>query len=151
MKSEFEYMLKQENLLDRYEYLESIMKYYKGTYKRELLSMNDCLVDISKIIHSLKATSNENDVKKVEMFFRILVKNSIRLDKNSITFKVLSHLIQNGFDLFVSILKDKKSTSFKEYISLLLNILSEKNIWEKYNLTNQEVENCLNITQFIKV
>jgi len=148
MESEFEYMLKQENILERYEYLESIMKHYKGTYDKNSLIMNELLVDITKIITPLSANSNKDEVKKVDMFFRILVKNSIRLDKNSIAFKVLSYLIQQGFDLFVNILKDDKSTSLKKYISLLLGILKKKEIWENINLTKQEVENCLNLTQF---
>ena len=148
MESEFEFMLKQENILERYEYLESIMKHYKGTYDKNSLIMNELLVDITKIITPLSANSNKDEVKKVDMFFRILVKNSIRLDKNSIAFKVLSYLIQQGFDLFVNILKDDKSTSLKKYISLLLGILKKKEIWENINLTKQEVENCLNLTQF---
>ena len=128
MESEFEYMLKQENILKRYKYLESIMKHYSRPYDKNSLSMNDCLIDITKIIHSLEKNSNENDVKKVEMFFLILVKNSIRLDKNSIAFKVLSYLIQQHFDSFVNILKDYKSTSLKKYISSLLHILKEKHL-----------------------
>ena len=92
------------------------MKHYSRPYDKNSLSMNDCLVDITKIIHSLDKNSNENDVKKVEMFFLILVKNSIRLDKNSISFKLLSYLIQQGFDSFVNILKDDKSISLKQYI-----------------------------------
>ena len=151
MESEFDYVLRQENILDRYEYLESIMKHYYLPYKKESLTMNDCLIDISRIITSLIGDSNSNDVIKVKKIFLILVKNSIRLDKNSISFKVLSYFIQQGFDLFVSILKEKKSTSFKKYISLLLNILKKKNIGEKLHLNNQEVENSLNLTQFIKV
>ena len=33
----------------------------------------------------------------------------------------------------------------------MLDILKEKNIWEIFNLTKQEVENCLNLTQFFNV
>jgi len=85
------------------------------------------------------------------MFFRILVKNSIRLDKNSIAFKVLSYLVQKGFDKFILILKDEKSTFLKKYISLLLGILKRKEILQKFNLAKQEVENCLNLTEFVNV
>ena len=151
MESEFEYILRQENILDRYEYLESIMKHYHSPYKKESLTMNDCLISISRIITGLIGDSNPDDVKKVEKFFLILVKHSIRLDNNSISFKVLSYFIQQGFDLFITILKQKKSTSLKKFIALLLNILKQKNIVEKLHLSNQEVENSLNLTQFIKV
>ena len=106
--------------------------------------MNDCLIDITKIINSLDKNPNENDAKKFEMLFLILVKNLI-------SFKVLSYLIQQGFDPFVNILKDYKSTSLKRYISSLLVILKEKSIWEIFNLTKQKVENCLNLTQFFNV
>ena len=78
------------------------------------------------------------------MFFRILVKNSI-------AFKVLSYLVQKGFDKFILILKDEKSTFLKKYISLLLGILKRKEILQKFNLAKQEVENCLNLTEFVNV
>ena len=152
MESEFEYMLSQKNILERYEYLKSIMKHYKVTYDKNSLTMKELLVDISKIIKPLAGNSNEKVVKEVDLIFRILVKNSIRLDKNSIEFKVLSHFIQKGFDLFVDILKAKKVTTLKEYVSLLLDFLIEKKeILEKFNLTNQVVENCLNLTEFVNV
>jgi len=152
MESEFEYMLSQKNILERYEYLKSIMKHYKVTYDKNSLTMKELLVDITKIIKPLAGNSNEKDVKEVDLFFRILVKNSIRLDKNSIEFKVLSHFIQKGFDLFVNILKAKKVTTLKEYVSLLLDFLIEKKeILKKFNLTNQVVENCLNLTEFVNV
>jgi len=152
MESDFEFELKQKNILARYEYLEFINKYYQSADEKESLSLENCLVNISRTITELKKDSNTTDVEKVKKFFLILVKNSIRLDKNTIIFKALSYFIPEGFDIFISILKDKnKSTSFKKFNSLLLKTLNSKNIGDAFQINKNEVEKSLNLTQFRKV
>jgi len=69
MESEFEYMLNQENSLERNEYLKSIMNHYHTKYDKNSLTMNELLVDITKIITHLASSSNEDDVKKLTCSF----------------------------------------------------------------------------------
>ena len=60
--------------------------------------------------------------------FYILIENSVKMDNNSIFFKVLVYFLQNGFDLFITTLISEKSIPENEFIEQLLNILDLKRL-----------------------
>ena len=79
-----------------------------------------------------------------------MIKNSLKLDINSILFKSLSYFIQNGFDLFINVLKSDKVTTKKEFNNLLLGVLDTVEIGKKFKIFEGEIENTLNIKEFKK-
>ena len=151
MESNFEEALKQDNLLTRYPYLESLLKYYTPSFDKKSLSMNDYLVILKRITFPYKENSDIKLVNKTENIFHIMIKNSIRLDKDSILFKALSYFIQKGFDLFISALKAEEVVSKKQFNKSLLDMLNSENIEKYFNLSEGDVEKCLKLVQFKKV
>ena len=150
MESNFDEALKQDNLLTRYPCLESLLKYYTPSFDKKSLSMNDYLVILKRITFPYKENSDIKLVNKTENIFHIMIKNSIRLDKDSILFKALSYFIQKGFDLFISALKAEEVVSKKQFNKSLLDVLKSENIEKNFNLCEGDVENCLKLIQFKK-
>ena len=151
MESNFDEALKQDNLLTRYPYLESLLKYYTPSFDKKSLTMNDYLIILKRITYPYKENSDIKLVNKTENIFHIMIKNSIRLDKDSILFKVLSYFIQKGFDLFISALKAEEVVSKKQFNKSLLDMLNSENIEKFFNLSEGDVEKCLKLVQFKKV
>ena len=151
MEPNFDEALKQENLLTRYPYLESLLKYYSPSFDKKSTSMNDYLIILKRITFPYKENSDAKLVNKTENIFHIMIKNSIRLDKDSILFKVLSYFIQKGFDLFISALKAEEVVSKKQFNKSLLDMLNSENIEKYFNLSEGDVEKCLKLVQFKKV
>jgi hypothetical protein len=79
-----------------------------------------------------------------------MIKNSIRIEQDSILFKTLSYFIRKGFDLFIKVLKSKEVTSKKEFNNLLLDVLDPEEIEKYFKLKKGEVEKALNIAEFKK-
>jgi len=150
MESNFDEALKQDNLLTRYPYLEYLLKYYSPSFDKKSLSMNEYLVILKRIIFPYKENSDVKLVNKTENIFHIMIKNSIRLDKDSILFKSLSYFIQKGFDLFISALKAEEVVSAKQFNKFLLDMLNSENIEKNFNLNEGDVENCLKLIKFKK-
>ena len=151
MEPNFDEALKQENLLTRYPYLESLLKYYSPSFDKKSTSMNDYLIILKRITFPYKENSDAKLVNKTENIFHIMIKNSIRLDKDSILFKALSFFIQKGFDLFISALKAEEVVSKKQFNKSLLDMLNSENIEKYFNLSEGDVEKCLKLVQFKKV
>ena len=151
MEPNFDEALKQENLLTRYPYLESLLKYYSPSFDKKSTSMNDYLIILKRITFPYKENSDAKLVNKTENIFHIMIKNSIRLDKDSILFKALSYFIQKGFDLFISALKAEEVVSKKQFNKSLLDMLNSENIEKYFNLSEGDVEKCLKLVQFKKV
>ena len=151
MEPNFDEALKQENLLTRYPYLESLLKYYSPSFDKKSTSMNDYLIILKRITFPYKENSDAKLVNKTENIFHIMIKNSIRLDKDSILFKALSYFIQKGFDLFISALKAEDVVSKKQFNKSLLDMLNSENIEKFFNLSEGDVEKCLKLVQFKKV
>lgn len=151
MEFNFDEALKQDNLLSRYPYLESLLKYYSPSFDKKSTSMNDYLIILKRITFPYKENSDAKLVNKTENIFHIMIKNSIRLDKDSILFKALSFFIQKGFDLFISALKAEEVVSKKQFNKSLLDMLNSENIEKYFNLSEGDVEKCLKLVQFKKV
>ena len=137
-----------ENVLIEYGYLESLLKHYSQPYDKKNMSLEEYLRKLHIIIYGIQGTSNKSDVQRTETFFKVLIKTSLRLDKDSVLFKTLSYFIQNGFDLFIKVLKDTKVTTSKEFNKLLLNVLDSEKIEKNFQLNQGEIEKALNISSF---
>lgn len=90
--------------------------------------MEQYLICLHRIVFGAQGNSNEEYVQKTENFFKIMIRNSIRLEQDSILFRTLSYFIRKGFDLFISVLKSDKVTSKKELNQLLLEVLDTAKI-----------------------
>ena len=142
--------LNEENILSKYQYLESLLKSYSSTYDKKSISLNEYFIHLHRVVFRYQNKSNKSDVEMTENFFQLLIKNSLKLDINSILFKSLSYFIQNGFDLFINVLKSDKVTTKKEFNNLLLGVLDTVEIGKKFKIFGGEIENTLNIKEFKK-
>jgi hypothetical protein len=143
--------LQKENFLEKYGYLEKLLKYYNFPIDRKNMNMNDYLMKIHKIIFALSGKSDLAIVEQIEQVFHILIENSVKMDTNSMLFKALVYFVQNGFDLFVKTLKSKKNISEKKFFELLLDILNSEEIAKSLNLNAVDIEKELNILVFKEV
>ena len=142
--------LNEENILSKYQYLESLLKSYSSTYDKKSISLNEYFIHLHRVVFKYQNKSNKSDVEMTEIFFQLLIKNSLKLDINSILFKSLSYFIQNGFDLFINVLKSDKVTTKKEFNNLLLGVLDTVEIGKKFKIFEGEIENTLNIKEYKK-
>ena len=142
--------LNEENILSKYQYLESLLKSYSSTYDKKSISLNEYFIHLHRVVFKYQNKSNKSDVEMTEIFFQLLIKNSLKLDINSILFKSLSYFIQNGFDLFINVLKSDKVTTKKEFNNLLLGVLDTVEIGKKFKIFEGEIENKLSIKEFKK-
>lgn len=140
----------EQNILTEYAYLESLLKHYSNPYDKNNLSLEEYLIILHRIIFKIQDTSKQSDVERTENFFYELIKTSLRLDKDSLLFIVVSYFIQKGFDEFIKVLKDIKVTTPKEFNKLLLNILDSEKIEDSFQLNKGEIEKVLNIPAFKK-
>jgi hypothetical protein len=143
--------LQKENFLEKYGYLEKLLKYYNFPIDRKNMNMNDYLMKIHKIIFALSGKSDLAIVEQIEQVFHILIENSVKMDTNSMLFKALVYFVQNGFDLFVKTLKSEKNISEKKFFELLLDILNSEEIAKSLNLNAVDIEKELNILVFKEV
>jgi len=77
-----------------------------------------------------------------------MIRNSIRLELDSLLLKTPSYFIRKGFGLFISVLKSDKVTTKKEFNNLLLNVLDSSKIEDDFSINKGEVEKALNIAEF---
>lgn len=140
----------QDNLLKKFEYMKYLLIYSKQKNDLNDLSMKEYLVKLHRIVLDYSSKSNEELVDKVENIFFILIENSIRIDQNTILYKVLTYFIKNGFDLFIQTMKAEKKISVSEFKKQLLDLFDSEKIAKSLNLESKEVEKELNITPFKK-
>jgi len=140
--------LQKEKFLEKYEYLENLLKYYHYPIDRNNMNMTEYLVLIHRIIEAHSGTSVRQIVEQIEQVFFILIENSVKIDNSTILFKVLVYFIQNGFELFIKTLKSEKSTKEKEFNEQLFNILDTEKIAKSLNLNAASIEEELNISAF---
>ena len=131
--------LNEENILSKYQYLESLLKSYSSTYDKKSISLNEYFIHLHRVVFKYQNKSNKSDVEMTENFFQLLIKNSLKLDINSILFKSLSYFIQNGFDLFINVLKSDKVTTKKEFNNLLLGVLDTVEIGKKFKYLKEKL------------
>ena len=99
---------KKEIFLEKYPYLEPLLQHYYLSYERASITMDDYLVFLNRIVLKHLKTSDAGTVDNIKNLFFILIKNSIRMNMDSIIFKALSYFIKEGFDFFISSLKSDK-------------------------------------------
>jgi len=114
------------------------------------LSMKEYLIRLHRIILKYSHNSNRELVQAVENILFVLVKNSIRIDQNTILYKVLTYFIKNFFDSFIQTLRSEKKIVVSEFNKQLLNLFDSEKIANSLNLESKEVEKELNITPFRK-
>ena len=143
---------KKENFFEKHQYLEKLLiKHYNNHIDKIDMDINKYLILIHRIIFNLSESSDARIAKQVEEMFSILIENSVKMDNNTILFKTLTYFIQDGFDLFVEILKSKdKVTSKKKFNTQLLKLMNSKEIAKLFNLNEKDIEKELNISAFKK-
>ena len=141
---------KKEIFFEKYPYLEPLLNYYDVSYDRTSIAMDDLIVFLNRIILKNVKTSIPEIIDEIKNFFFIIIKNSIRMNRDSILFKALSYFIKEGFDFFISSLKTDKIVTPPKFISGLFSKINEKKIAKYFNLDKREVENELKLTTLKK-
>ena len=141
----------QNNLLTNFGFLESLLKSHNQPYNKNSMSLDEFFMNLHRIIFSYEDGSKKSYVEKIETFFKIMIKNSIRLKKDSLLFKSVSYFIKNGFNLFINVLQDKKVIKLQEFYDKLLDILEPDKIEKQFKYNEGEVEKALNIIEFKNV
>ena len=126
--------MKDETLLDKYDYLEEILKISNINYKKTDVTLENFTVILNKYILSISQTSNDETVQTLKNMFFFFIANSIKMDKNTIAFKTLIYFLVNSFILFVSSLKEEKNKDKNVFLKELYKIISIKNISESLKL-----------------
>ena len=141
----------QNNLLTNFGFLESLLKSHNQPYNKNSMSLDEFFMNLHRIIFRYEDGSKKSYVEKTETFFKIMIKNSIRLKKDSLLFKSVSYFIKNFFNLFINVLQDKKVIKLQEFYDKLLDILEPDKIGKQFKYNEGEVEKALNIIEFKNV
>ena len=113
---------KKEIFLEKYPYLEPLLQHYDLTYDRTSITMDDYIVFLNRIILKHSKNSDAETVDNIKNLFFILIKNSIRMNMDSIIFKALSYFIKEGFDFFISSLKSDKDVKRDQFNKKIIKI-----------------------------
>lgn len=113
--------------------------------------MENLLILINRYIFGYSIRSDKETVETVKNMLFFIIENSIKMNKSTMTFKVLIYFLKNCFNLFVSFLKDEKNKDRKEFIKELYKIININKISESLKLDKEEVKKELNVTVFIKM
>ena len=140
-----------EVFLEKYSYLEPLLKHYEIPYDRASLNMDDYIVILNKIVLKYIKTSEPEIINNTKNFFFLLVKNSIRMNADTVLFKALSYFIQEGFKFFISSLKTEKIITPPEFIKQLFLKIDEEKIAEYFAIDKLEVEKELKLNTLKKV
>ena len=144
MEPENSNIQKKEIFLEKYPYLEPLLQHYDLTYDRTSITMDDYIVFLNRIVLKHSKTSDVETVNNIKNLFFILIKNSIRMNMDSIIFKTLFYFIKEGV-FFISSLKSDKEINRKQFIAQLFSKLDHEKIAKSFNLDKTEVENELKL------
>ena len=139
-----------EVFLEKYSYLEPLLKHYKIPYDRASLEMDDYIIILNKIVLKYIKTSEPEIIDNIKNFFFILVKYSIRMNVDNILFKALSYFIQEGFNFFISSLKTDKIITLPKFTKQLFLKINEEKIAEYFSIDKLEVEKELKLNTLKK-
>ena len=134
-----------ETFFEKYPYLEPLLNYYDLRYDKVNITMDDYIIILNRIILKYQKNSIPEMVDEIKNFFIIIIKNSIRMNRDSILFKALSYFIKEGFDHFISTLKIDKIITLPKFMSGLFSKVNEKKIAKSFNLDKIEVETELKL------
>ena len=134
-----------EIFFEKYPYLEPLLNYYDLRYDKVNITMDDYIIILNRIILKYQKNSIPEMVDEIKNFFIIIIKNSIRMNRDSILFKALSYFIKEGFDHFISTLKIDKIITLPKFMSGLFSKVNEKKIAKSFNLDKIEVETELKL------
>ena len=136
--------------LEKYSYLEPLLKHYEIPYDRASLDMDDYIIILNKIVLKYIKTSEPEIIDNIKNFFFLLVKYSIRMNADNVLFKALSYFIQEGFNFFISSLKSDKIITLPEFIKQLFLKINEEKIAEYFAIDKLEVEKELKLNTLKK-
>ena len=139
-----------EVFLEKYSYLEPLLKHYEIPYDRASLDMDDYIVILNKIVLKYIKTSEPEIIDNIKNFFFILVKYSIRMNADNVLFKALSYFIQEGFNFFISSLKTDKIITLPKFTKQLFLKINEEKIAEYFAIDKLEVEKELKLNTLKK-
>ena len=131
---------KKEIFFEKYQYLQPLLEHYNISYDKVNITMDDYLVYLNRIVLKYSKESLPEKIDDISNFFFIIIKGSIRLNRDSILFKALSYFIQKGFDYFISSLKTEETITPLKVSKELFSILNEEKIAKFFNLDKMEVE-----------
>ena len=139
-----------EVFLEKYSYLEPLLKLYEIPYDRASLEMDDYIIILNKIVLKYIKTSEPKIIDNIKNFFFLLVKYSIRMNADTVLFKALSYFIQEGFKFFISSLKSDKIITPPEFIKQLFLKIDEEKIAEYFAIDKLELEKELKLNTLKK-
>ena len=139
-----------EVFLQKYSYLEPLLKHYEIPYDRASLDMDDYIVILNKIVLKYIKTSEPEIIDNIKNFFFLLVKYSIRMNADNVLFKALSYFIQEGFNFFISSLKSDKIITLPKFVGRLFLKINEEKIAEYFAIDKLEVEKELKLNTLKK-
>ena len=131
---------KKEIFFEKYQYLQPLLDHYDISYDKHGITMDDYLVYLNRIVLKYSKGFIHEKIENISNFFFIIIKGSIRLNRDSILFKALSYFIQKGFDYFISSLKTEETITPLKFSKELFSILNEEKIAKFFNLDKMEVE-----------
>jgi len=107
--------------------------------------MDDYIVFLNRVVIKYKKHSDLQTIDAIKNLFFILIKNSIRMNMDSILFKSLSYFLKEGFDFFILSLKSDKDIKRLDFVKKLFSVLDHEKIASTFNLDKTEVENELKL------
>ena len=141
---------KKEIFLEKYPYLKPLLKHYKQNYDIISVTMDDYIVFLNRVILKYQKHSDLQTIDAIKNLFFILIKNSIRMNRDGILLKSLSYFLKEGFDFLIFSLKSDRDIKRVDFINKLFSILDQEKIAPTFNLNKTEVENELKLTTLKK-
>ena len=139
-----------EVFLEKYSYLEPLLKHYEIPYDRASLEMDDYIIILNKIVLKYIKTSEPKIIDNIKNFFFLLVKYSIRMNADNVLLKALSYFIQEGFIFFISSLKSDEIITPPKFINQLFLKIDEEKIAEYFAIDKLELEKELKLNTLKK-
>ena len=136
--------------MEKYSYLEPLLKHYEIPYDRASLNMDDYIIILNKIVLKYIKTSEPKIIDNIKNFFFLLVKYSIRMNADTVLFKALSYFIQEGFNFFISSLKSDENVAPPIFIKQLFLKINEEKIAEYFAIDKLELEKELKLNTLKK-
>ena len=139
-----------EVFLEKYSYLEPLLKHYEIPYDRASLEMDDYIIILNKIVLKYIKTFEPKIIDNIKNFFFLLVKYSIRMNADNVLLKALSYFIQEGFIFFISSLKSDEIITPPKFINQLFLKIDEEKIAEYFAIDKLELEKELKLNTLKK-
>lgn len=131
-------------------FIRILQRYNSKNINENNISMTDYFIKLHRIVFEFSGNSNKTQVEKTEQMFQTLIKNYQKINQKSILFQCLTYFVDNGFDLFMQILKAKETIKADEFHNQLLEVLDSEKIASIFHTNKLEIEKICNFECFKK-